>query len=293
MAESTRDIKRRIRGVKATQQITRAMEMVAAVKLNRVRAEAENSRLFVENIKLIMQALCSTIEDVDHPLFVTREQKKIGLVVISSDRGLCGTFNVNVVNAARAFIEEKTAAGGDVSVYAVGAKASETLAKLGCTVERTIATPWGQEIEHEMGALCQHFREGYTEGHYDAVYLLYSRFENVLKHVPTVVQYLPVPPLTEQEKKELLKLSADFLVEPGFEEVANVLAPRYLETQLSHSLVESLASEFAARMVSMRNASDNADEVIDGLNLSYNKARQAAITRELIDIIGGVEAMKG
>jgi len=127
----------------------------------------------------------------------------------------------------------------------------------------------------------------------DKVYLLYSKFENVLRHVPTIVQYLPVPPLEEDDMKSLLKLAAYFIVEPSFDEVANILTPRYLETRMYHSIVESLASEYAARMVSMRNANDNAEEVIEELNLTYNKARQASITTDLIDIIGGVEALKG
>ena len=128
----------------------------------------------------------------------------------------------------------------------------------------------------------------------DRVCLLYSKFENVLRYVPTIVQYLPVPSLNEEEMKSLLKLSSDFIIEPGFDEVTLIhLVPKYLETRLYHSVVESLASEYAARMVSMRNANDNAEEVIKELNLTYNKARQASITTELIDIIGGVEALNG
>jgi len=265
--------------------------MVSAVKLNRVRAQAENSRPYVDNMKMIMRALCSSMEGAEHPFFTGREVAKIVLVVITSDRGLCGTFNVNVINEARSFIEEHGEA--DISIIAVGRKGADALSYMGFNIEKFYPVPWGADIEPELKNISTYLIEAFDLERADAIFLLYSRFVNVLKHDPTAVQYLPIPPLNEEEKRELLKLSPDFIVEPSIEELAQQLTPRYLETQLYHSLVESLASEYAARMVSMRNANDNAQEVIDELNLSYNKARQASITKELIDIIGGVEALNG
>lgn len=291
MAQSPREILRRIRGIKSTQQITKAMEMVAAVKLNRVRLQAEQSRPYVERMKTIMCALRSSADDLTDPLFIQREERRILLVVITSDRGLCGTFNVNVINAAKNFIEQH--AGRDVSILAVGRKGNDALTRLGCRVERFFPVPWGASLETDTRAISIYLMEAFTAEKVDSVQILYSHFANVLRYVPTVVQYLPIPPLTQQERRDLLRLSADFIVEPSFETVANQLTPRYLETCLYHYIVESLASEYAARMVSMRNANDNADEVIRDLTLTYNKARQASITKELIDIIGGVEALKG
>jgi len=292
MAESTREILRRIKGIKSTQQITKAMEMVSAVKLNKVRLQAENTRPYVDNMQQMMQALCASADEMSHPLLSPKEEvKRILLVVVTSDRGLCGTFNANVINAAKEFIKENE--DKEITLLTIGSKGDEALSRMGYSIVKAINVPWGDEISSEMKNISIFLEETFYTGQTDKVYLLYSKFENVLKYVPTTVQYLPVPSLNEEEMKELLKLSAYFLVEPSFDEVADFLAPRYLETRLYHSIVESLASEYAARMVSMRNANDNAEEVIQELNLTYNKARQASITTELIDIIGGVEALKG
>lgn len=292
MAESTREILRRIKGIQSTQQITKAMEMVSAVKLNKVRTQAENSRPYVDNMQQMMQALCASAEEMSHPLLSPKEEvKKVLLVVITSDRGLCGTFNANVINAAKEFIKENE--DKEVTLLTIGAKGHDALTRMGYSVLKTFNVPWGDEIAVEMKKVSTLLEETFLSMQVDRVCLLYSRFENVLKYVPTTLQYLPVPSLKEEDMKSLLKLSADFIVEPTFDEVADFLAPRYLETRLYHSIVESLASEYAARMVSMRNANDNAEEVIEELNLTYNKARQASITTELIDIIGGVEALKG
>jgi F-type H+-transporting ATPase subunit gamma len=291
MAQSPREIQRRIRGIKSTQQITKAMEMVAAVKLNRVRTQAEHSRPYVDKMYTMMSALCTSSYDFSDPLFLERPASKVMLVVVSSDRGLCGTFNVNVINAAKNFIEEQ--AGNEVTLLTIGRKAHDALVRLGNRVEKYYAVPWGEALSTELRSISTFLMESFIAERYDKVYLLYSRFVNVLQFVPTVVQYLPIPPFTQEERKKYLRMSTDFLVEPDFESVANLLGPGYLETRLYQAVVESLASEYAARMVAMRNANDNADEVIGELSLSYNKARQATITRDLIDIIGGVNALKG
>jgi F-type H+-transporting ATPase subunit gamma len=292
MAGSTREILRRIKGIQSTQQITKAMEMVSAVKLNKVRLQAENTRPYVDNMQQMMQALCASAEEMSHPLLSPKEVvKRVLLVVVTSDRGLCGTFNANVINTAKEFIKENE--DKEITLLTIGSKGHESLSRMGYSIVKSINVPWGDEISSEMKNISLFLEETFYTGQTDMVYLLYSKFENVLKYVPTTVQYLPVPSLNEEEMKSLLKLSAYFLVEPTFDEVADFLAPRYLETRLYHSIVESLASEYAARMVSMRNANDNAEEVIEELNLTYNKARQASITTELIDIIGGVEALKG
>jgi F-type H+-transporting ATPase subunit gamma len=291
MAETPREILRRIRGIKSTQQITKAMEMVAAVKLNKARAQAEHSRPYVTNLGMIMRTLCSSAEEIDHPMFLERELKKTLLLVITSDRGLCGNFNLNIVNKVADFLDEH--AEQEVSVVAVGRKGYDAFSGIQYNIGSYYDVPWGDSIEPEVRRMNRYLTEAFETGTTDAVYLLYSHFENVLKHVPTLVQHLPIPNLTEDERKELTKWGVDFIFEPDFDEIAQHMIPRYLETQLYQCLIESLASEHAARMVSMRNANDNAQEVIEELTLSYNKARQATITKDLIDIIGGVEAMKG
>jgi len=291
MPESPRDILRRIRGIKSTQQITKAMEMVAAVKLTKVRNQAENSRAYVESMGLMMRTLRTTMGEIDNPLFEDREQNNILLIVVTSDRGLCGTFNTNVINAVEEFRQEH--ADKNVTSICIGRKGEEALIRMGGDIEQAEDVPWGPEIQREVERINSQIFDAYETGRYDAVYLLYSRFENVLVYKPTVVQHLPIPRLSPEEIESLAKWTVDFLLDPGFEEVARKLIPQYLETQLQYALIESLASEHAARMVSMRNANDNAEEVIGELNLSYNKARQASITRDLIDIIGGVEALNG
>ncbi len=291
MPQSPREILRRIRGIKSTQQITKAMEMVAAVKLNRVRTQAESSRPYVNGMGTIMRSLCSSVDEVEHPMFSEKEIRKINLIVITSDRGLCGTFNVNVINAVEKFFTEHSEK--EISIIAIGRKGCDALSKMGYNIEEYHDVPWGDDIEKKVKDINGYLTDGFTSGRVDSVYILYSKFENVLVHVPETVQHLPIPQLTEEEKREIVKWSVDFIVEPSFAEVVNQLIPSYLETQLYHSVIESLASEYAARMVSMRNANDNAEEVIQELTLTYNKARQATITRELIDIIGGVEALNG
>ncbi|MCP4714952.1 MAG: ATP synthase F1 subunit gamma [Deltaproteobacteria bacterium] len=290
MPESPREILRRIKGIKSTQQITKAMEMVAAVKLAKVRMQAENSRPYVDNMSLIMRSFCSTVEEFQHPLFAPRDEQNILLLLITSDRGLCGTFNTNVINAATAFIEEKHEC--NVSVITVGRKGNDVLSGQGHTVVKHYDAPWGEAVDQEVKNITAYLISAFESGTIDGIYILYSQFENVLRHVPTLVPYLPVPTLSEEEQTHLVK-GGYFLVEPGIEDVAQMLVPRYLETRLYHSIIESSASEYAARMVSMRNANDNAEEVIADLTLTYNKARQASITRDLIDIIGGVEALRG
>ena len=291
MAQSPREIQRRIRGIKSTQQITKAMEMVAAVKLNRVRLQAEHSRPYVERMYTMMCALCTSSYQLSDPLFLERPASKVLLVVVSSDRGLCGTFNVNVINAAKNFIDEQ--AGNEVTLLTIGRKAHDALVRLGHTVEKYYTVPWGEALAPELRSVSTYLMEAFIAERYDRVYLLYSKFVNVLKFKPTLVQYLPIPPLTQAERKKYLRMSTDFIVEPDFETVANLLGTAYLESRMYQAVIESLASEYAARMVAMRNANDNADEVIGELSLTYNKARQATITRDLIDIIGGVNALKG
>ncbi|MBM4310154.1 MAG: ATP synthase F1 subunit gamma [Deltaproteobacteria bacterium] len=291
MPASPRDILRRIRGIKSTQQITKAMEMVSAVKLTRVRNQAENARGYVDAMGRMVRILCTTAGDSEHELFREREQNTILLIVLTSDRGLCGTFNTSVINAVEAFRQEH--AGKNITFMCIGRKGAEALARTGASIEEALDTPWGTAISKEVERINYNALGAFEARRYDAVYLLYSRFENVLVYKPTVVQHLPVPRLSAEEAKSLAKWAVDFLLEPNFDALANALIPQYLETQLHYALVESLASEYAARMVAMRNANDNAEEVIGELNLSYNKARQATITRDLIDIIGGVEALNG
>ncbi len=294
MAQSTREIRRRIKGVKSTQQITRAMEMVAAVKLNRVRSQAENSRPYIDRLSMLMRIIRSSevaALAADHPVFRTTEGSRLLLIAITSDRGLCGTFNINMINAVEHFYacnREK-----QITTIAVGKKGYDALLRKGYGVEKFFPVPTSAALASDLRTINTLINEYFSGQSVDEVHICYTRFINVLRHEPTNLKLLPLSPLSEEERKHLVKGEIDFLMEPSFQELATALIPQYIETAIFHCLIESLTSEYAARMVSMRNATDNADEMIKALTLTYNKARQAGITKELIDIIGGVEALKG
>ena len=294
MAQSTREIRRRIKSVKSTQQITRAMQMVAAVKLTRVRSLAENSRPYVDRLGMLMRIIRSSeLAElaIDHPVFRTTEGTRLLLIVITSDRGLCGTFNINMINAVEQFLESKREK--QITIFAVGKKGYDALLHKGYSVEKYFPVPTGAALSADLRTINTLINEYFSAQSVDEVHICYTRFVNVLRHEPTQLKLLPLSPLSEEEKKHLIKGEIDFLMEPSFQELALSLIPQYIESEIYHCLIESLTSEYAARMVSMRNATDNADDMIKALTLTYNKARQASITRELIDIIGGVEALKG
>ena len=294
MAQSTREIRRRIKSVKSTQQITRAMQMVAAVKLNRVRSLAENSRPYVERLGTLMRIIRSSEQAalaIDYPVFRTTEGARLLLIAITSDRGLCGTFNINMINAVEQFLESKKEK--QITIFAVGKKGYDALLHKGYSVEKYFPVPTGAALSADLRTINTLINEYFSAQSVDEVHICYTRFVNVLRHEPVQLKLLPLSPLSEEEKKHLIKGEIDFLMEPSFQELAASLIPQYIESEICHCLIESLTSEYAARMVSMRNATDNADEMIKALTLTYNKARQASITRELIDIIGGVEALKG
>jgi F-type H+-transporting ATPase subunit gamma len=294
MAQSTREIRRRIKSVKSTQQITRAMQMVAAVKLNRVRSLAENSRPYVERLGTLMRIIRSSEMAglaTDYPVFRTTEGARLLLIVITSDRGLCGTFNINMFNAVEQFLESKKEK--QITIFAVGKKGYDALTHKGYSVEKLFPVPTGAALTSDLRTINTLINEYFSAQSVDEVHICYTRFVNVLRHEPVQLKLLPLSPLSEEEKKHLIKGEIDFLMEPSFQELATSLIPQYIESEIYHCLIESMTSEYAARMVSMRNATDNADEMIKALTLTYNKARQASITRELIDIIGGVEALKG
>jgi len=294
MAQSTREIRRRIKSVKSTQQITRAMQMVAAVKLNRVRSLAENSRPYVERLGTLMRIIRSSEQAalaIDYPVFRTTEGARLLLIAITSDRGLCGTFNINMINAVEQFLESKKEK--QITIFAVGKKGYDALLHKGYSVEKYFPVPTGAALSADLRTINTLINEYFSAQSVDEVHICYTRFVNVLRHEPTQLKLLPLSPLSEEEKKHLIKGEIDFLMEPSFQELALSLIPQYIESEIYHCLIESLTSEYAARMVSMRNATDNADDMIKALTLTYNKARQASITRELIDIIGGVEALKG
>lgn len=288
------DIRRRIRSVKSTQQITKAMKMVAASKLRRSQERVIAARPYARTLGATLASVTGRIpprEDGSpaHPLLAQREEKKVVLVVVTGDKGLCGAFNTNVNRAAGAFVREKKKAGVEVSLVTLGRKAVDFWKRR--TVPVLESRPGlFQRFGYDTAAeIARSLAARFTGGEVDAVHVVYNEFKSVISQTVGVKRLLPI---------ELDELGAgesggtDYLFEPGPDVILGRLLPRHVEFQLFRILLESNAAENAARMTAMESATKNAGEMIDSLTLTYNRARQAKITKELIEIVSGAEALK-
>ncbi|MDR1159609.1 MAG: F0F1 ATP synthase subunit gamma [Syntrophomonadaceae bacterium] len=284
-----REFKRRIRSVANTQQITKAMKMVAAARLRRAQEKAEASRPYNETLQGTVARLSAVALDVKHPLLEKRDEiKKIGYIVVTADRGLCGAYNTNIIKMANQSMEnidnnvEKT-------VIAVGRKASDFYKKRGLIAVDFVNL--GDNISYlDARAVAQYVIEAYEKKELDEVFLVYSKFINVLRQVPTLTKVFPLEP--PEEKEGLASHLIDYIYEPSAEAILVSLLPRYVGSLIYNSMLEGKAGEFGARMTAMGNATENAGELIGSLTLAMNKARQAAITDEILDIVGGAEALQ-
>jgi len=283
-----REFKRRIRSVKNTQQITKAMKMVAAAKLRKAQEQAEQSRPYTETLQGTLARLASLATDVQHPLLVTRDEvRKVGYIVITADRGLCGGYNTNIIktaNDAMATDERKVENG----IIAVGRKARDFYRKRqGLDAEYTNL---GDSINYtDAREIAEYIINAYENEELDEVYLVYAKFINVLRQIPTVTKLLPIEKIDAGE--ETVEKYVEYIYEPSAELILLTLLPRYVGSQIYHAMLEGKASEHGARMTAMGNATQNAGEIIDALTLQMNKVRQAAITDEILDIVGGAEAL--
>ncbi|MEQ8201567.1 MAG: ATP synthase F1 subunit gamma [Syntrophomonadaceae bacterium] len=283
-----REFKRRIRSVKSTQQITKAMKMVAAAKLRRAQEAAEASRPYTETLQGTLARLVGISNDVEHPLLVKRpEVTKVGYIVVTADRGLCGGYNTNIIRAAvdaLAADERKPERG----MIAVGRKARDFFRKRGGLEAEFINL--GDKVNYaDAREIAQYIMNAYENEEFDEIYLVYARFVNALRQIPTVEKILPIEPPEETAASEI---KVEYIYEPSAEEILLNLLPRYVGSLIYHAMLEGKASEHGARMTAMGNASENAGEIIDNLTLKMNKVRQAAITDEILDIVGGAEALK-
>lgn len=284
---SAKDIKKRIKGVKNIQQITRAMEMVAGAKLRRAQILAETAKAYADKIQSLMQHLGASASGLEHPLLAKRRESSIALVLITSDKGLCGAYNTNLFRKTQAYIEENS--DKQVSLYCVGKKGNDFFSKRNYDVQ--YFSPSDNKIMtlEKVNELVEKLIYAYTCAEYDKIVIVFSKFVNVMQQVPTERPLLPV----KQEDEGVKHLKKDYIFEPTPEALLEKLFPKYLENQFYNGLVESYASELASRLVSMKNATKNAGEMIDALTLSYNKARQSSITSEILEIISGAEALRG
>lgn len=284
-----RDFKRRIRSVKNTQQITKAMKMVAAAKLRRAQEKAESSRPYNETLRGTVARLAAVAFDVKHPLLETREDvRKVGYIVVTADRGLCGAYNTNIIRAAAQAVAEDERKL-DLGIVAVGRKSRDFYRKRGQVDAEFVAL--GDAISYaDAREVAQYVINAYENEELDEVYLVYAKFINVLRQIPTVTKLLPLEtPTQEGEADEHV---VDYIYEPSAEDILVSLLPRYVGSQIYNAMLEGKASEHGARMTAMGNATANAGEMIDNLTLKMNKIRQAAITDEILDIVGGAEALK-
>ncbi len=290
---SLRDIRRRIRSIKGTQQITRAMKMVAAVKFRRAQERILAARPYARKMLQVLQALASHSQRELHPLLAKRGDRRIELVVLTSDRGLCGSFNANILRYAVDFVRVKQRHGVEVTLHVVGRKGLEFFKRRPYSVRRTWTGLSGKrkKMTYEGAArIAEDITRNFVEERtFDEVYLLYNEFKSAAVQRVTAEKLLPIEPGGEAPEE----ITADYLYEPSPEGVLDSLLPKHIEVQIFHALLESQASEEGARMMAMDTATKNAKEMIAGLTLTFNKARQAAITKELMEVIGGAEALRG
>jgi F-type H+-transporting ATPase subunit gamma len=284
---SLKAIRRRIASVKSTQQITKAMKMVAAAKLRRAQEAATRARPYAEKLGELLHNLAARVGPESHPLLaVPATERRVDLVLITSDRGLCGGFNANLIRKAETFRQERREA--EVRLTLVGRKGHDYYRRRTVTIRATHANLFGgpgHELAVQLGAeLARDFAAGGT----DAVYVLYSRFRSALSQVPTLERLLPVS--AEVDADTTL---TEYLYEPDPATLLDRLLRQYVTTVIDHAFLESIASEQGARMTAMDSATVNASDMIDRLTLEMNRARQATITKELMEIVGGAEALKG
>ncbi len=285
-------LNKRIRSVKSTQQITKAMKMVAASKLQRSQGNMLAARPYSQKLTELMQQLAGKT-DIADPLFEVRPIRKRLFLVIASDKGLCGSYNMNVLKFAQIAVDESVAEGVETEIYAVGKKVAEHFSKRGYTVFSS-HEDFGGEINSERGSLVSNTMvEAFVGGQFDEVRTVYASFVSTMNQKPVNVAMLPIAPdqAIAQDDEETDDRAVDYIWEPSQEEMFKVLLPLYLRNRVFMTLAESFTSEHAARMISMSAATENAGELIDALTLQRNRERQAGITADLLDIVGGSNAL--
>jgi F-type H+-transporting ATPase subunit gamma len=292
-----REIRRRVTSVKSTQKITKAMKMVAAAKLRRAQDALVSARPYAQKMNDLLRHLVTKVDPSIHPLLHERGIKRVVLVVVTGDRGMCGAFNGNVIKAAldhinthySSFLKEPDG----VRIVTVGKKATDFFLKRKFTLYAKHVGLFGNLHIGHARTIIQQMTEDYLKGEFDKVEVIYNEFKSVIQQRIVVEQILPIPPEQIQKSKDLHTLAqVEYIYEPSSNEILSALLPKHLNFLMWHVLLESSTAEEGARMTAMNNATENAKELIRDLTLSYNKARQASITKELLEIVSGAEALK-
>ncbi len=285
---SPQHIRRKITSIKNTQKITKAMKMVAAAKLKRAQDRILGARPYAQNMAKVLRSLSRQVDPDLHPLLHRRTVRRVELLVVTADRGLCGAFNANILRRAQAFLREKKEAGLDAGISIVGRKARDFFRKRE-VAPRGLWVRMFDRLSYAQGAeIGRDIVREYTQETFDEFYLLYNEFKSVMQQRIVIAKLLPIEPDSDEAP-----LVGEYLYEPGESEVLEQLLPRYIEVQIFRALLESAAGELGARMTAMDAATRNAGDLIDRMTLVYNKTRQAVITKELMDIVGGAEALRG
>jgi F-type H+-transporting ATPase subunit gamma len=301
---SLRDIRKRITSVRSTQKITKAMKMVAAAKLRRAQESILAVRPYATKTFEMLNSLAQRTSKEAHPLLAFREPKRVEVVVFASDRGLCGAFNMNLIQRAEKFLAEEKGRAEEIALSFFGRKGRDYFRKRKVNIRREYVNFFGRVDYLLASRLGQELVRDYIDNRVDRIYLLYSEFRSAVQQRVVLRRILPVVSAEEpgsaeggaaesaKEPGKPVFKGVDYLYEPSEGEILDKLLPMYVEVQVYQALLETVASEYGARMTAMENATTNAADMIDKLTLIYNKARQASITKELIEIVSGAEALK-
>jgi F-type H+-transporting ATPase subunit gamma len=285
-----RDIKNKIAAVRKTRQITRAMNMVAAARLRSTQGKMENFEPYASKFAEVLGNLAGRIDREIHPLLMRKEKiSRVELLHFTADRGLCGSFNMNLIVRGEKWLKEQKESGVDCTLTVVGKKGRDYFRKRGASVTNAYTNIYGSVDISFVNKMTSGFITRFLADEVDEVYMAYSRFVGMAKQEPTVVKLLPIEPPRMEEGGET---RAEYLYEPSADALLIELLPKHISVQILNAFLQQETSEHAARMAAMDNATKNCSELIDNLTLVYNKARQAAITAELMDIVGGAEALR-
>lgn len=279
---NVQDIRRRIKSVKSIEQITKAMKMVAAARLRKAQEKAAASKPYTEKIQQVLSSVASGAPEAAHPLLEVRDVKHVAYLVLSADKGLAGAYSSNVIKEVLPQILGKD----NVTLFTVGRKSRDYFKRRGHAVAEEYTGFSEKPTFQDAVTIARNVAAGFIAGTYDEIHLVYTKFHSALTQTPTSVQLLPVAEIATAHEHQ------EYIFEPAAEEVLKFLLPQYLQTVIYGALLQSAASELGARMTAMSAATENAEELIEKLVLSYNKIRQATITREISEIVGGAEALK-
>jgi len=287
-----RDIRKRLKAIQSTKKITAAMKMVAAAKMRKVQDRMLNFRPYASRMGTVLTDLASVAEREIHPLLALRMKKNVEVLVITSDKGLCGAFNTNILKAANNYINDLKKEGVGLTLSVVGRKARDFFKRRNVPMRNAWIGLSGRISYVNAQEIAVSVIEGYTGETFDEVVVIYNEFKSMIAQKVTIMKLLPVGVIEGEATQKEASMTADYLYEPSRAAIFERLLPKYIEIQVYKALLESSAAEEAARMAAMENATKNCSELIVKVTLLANKVRQAAITGELMDIVGGVEALK-